>query len=224
MSKERRYELKFVAPEQLYPHLRHWLHLHDMAFKIAYPLRQINNVYWDTADFDSFQDHILGAIERVKLRYRWYGSGWDSADSRLEIKAKHGLITEKQIYSMQLALAKDARWATVYRQMRGALPQAARLWILRRPQAALLSHYQREYFVCASGIRVTLDRGLRCYDQRYRADVNLLKRSFVPDVMVLEVKCTPEQYPVAQAFLKTMPLRAERYSKYMMGLRSLISY
>jgi SPX domain protein involved in polyphosphate accumulation len=37
-----------------------------------YPMRVVNNIYFDTIDFSSYQSNIDGASNRSKVRIRWY--------------------------------------------------------------------------------------------------------------------------------------------------------
>ena len=74
------------------PRVRAWLRLHPAGFADAYPLRLVNNVYLDTPDLTSLADHLDGAHERSKLRFRWYGSGKTAVRGSLELKCKSGQV------------------------------------------------------------------------------------------------------------------------------------
>jgi SPX domain protein involved in polyphosphate accumulation len=60
--------------------------LHPDAFVESYPPRRVNNLYFDTFDLGSLNDHLNGVGERSKLRFRWYGDGYTAVHGILELK------------------------------------------------------------------------------------------------------------------------------------------
>ena len=83
-----RYEIKFVIEKSLGNQVSQWIRLHSAGFIKAYPPRTVNNIYFDTIDLDSLNDHISGISERRKLRLRWYGETFVFQTAILEVKQK----------------------------------------------------------------------------------------------------------------------------------------
>jgi hypothetical protein len=67
-----RYEVKMACDQVYLPDVRAWVQLHPAAFIEAYPLRQVNSLYFDTLDGDCLNANLIGISERRKLRLRWY--------------------------------------------------------------------------------------------------------------------------------------------------------
>lgn len=68
-----RYELKMRCSPHLLAQARTWIRLHPARLRETYPLRQVNNLYFDTPHLSSFNANQVGISKRQKLRLRWYG-------------------------------------------------------------------------------------------------------------------------------------------------------
>ncbi len=55
-----RNEIKFVARTTEYNRIINWLKLHSAGFYKLYPDRVINNVYFDTQDYNAYAGNISG--------------------------------------------------------------------------------------------------------------------------------------------------------------------
>ena len=75
-----RYELKIPFENTPVFQIRRYVNLHPMLFREVYPLRQVNNIYFDTQEYVLLQHHIDGNQYRKKLRLRWYGQGEESSN------------------------------------------------------------------------------------------------------------------------------------------------
>ena len=110
---------------------------------------------------------------------------------------------ERGRFMAELARRCDARWRHVL--LRGLEPMQ---WI----------SYLREYHASADGrVRLTLDRGLRFSDQRLLARLSDTWRSFAPRVLVLEVKCAPEDLAAAREIVGRLWIPLGRCSKYVLA-------
>jgi len=222
MPENLRYEIKIAYDANQLYEARRWVRLHSYAFRTAYPPRQINNVYFDTLNMDSFNDHLSGASQRRKLRYRWYGPDLEHARGQLEIKEKQERIGWKEVQPAPV----DLNLQTMdWRQIQNALlSQASGRFhlMLAAARPVLINSYQREYYLSSDGyIRLTLDYRLHAYDQAFGLRPNLTCRTPLYDQIIIEFKSNqPYSRQLADA-LAEFPLRANRFSKYVGSLDAM---
>ncbi len=110
-----RYELKQVYSRLLLPELHSWVKVHPAAFRLTYPPRQVNSIYFDTLDLDTFNDHLEGVPIRRKLRYRWYGTNLGLGQTgQVEVKNKSELAGWKLIEKLDASFDfEHNHWATI---------------------------------------------------------------------------------------------------------------
>lgn len=214
-----RYEIKMAYEPGLLPELHSWIDPHPAAFGIAYPPRQVNSVYMDTPDLDSFNDHLAGVPVRRKLRFRWYGEDLVHAKGIMEIKNKSERagwkITQPVDYEFDLA---HMSWNEVMETLRTRTTDLVReVLCVARPMALIV--YFREYYVSADGlVRLTLDSDLRSYDQLMSARPNLWFPQPLEQAIVVELKTDVKNAKYVSDVLSHFPIRSNRYSKYMTNL------
>ena len=93
-----------------------------------------------------------------------------------------------------------------------------RTWIGQQLEPAQWIHYSREYYTSADQrVRITLDLDLRFFDQRLRARLSSAHRTPAPRLLVLEVKCAPEDLARARDIVGRLPLPLGRCSKYVLA-------
>lgn len=175
--------------------------LHTIGLRTAYPNRTVRNVYFDTLDYFSYHAHVMGVESRAKWRLRAYDQApWQS----LEEKRKRGDHGDKLKLDPTAAIR--------------ALGELGPAVIAERELYPVLENsYEREYFESPVwGIRVTLDTNLRF---RAPGQTSWLRS---PDTAgVLEIKYDLENVKNGDAFLRSLPWRVSRYSKYIQGVRIL---
>jgi SPX domain protein involved in polyphosphate accumulation len=218
-----RYEIKLPCPSTLLPQVQSWVRLHPAHWRVAYPPRQVNNVYFDTADCACMNENLGGVAGRAKLRLRWYGEVLDTIDhARLELKRKEGKVGWKEICPLELALDLTSEsWREVQQWLRDAVDDQARMWLAQFPHPVLINHYHRAYYVTPDGsLRLTIDTRLRAYDQRASARPNLRRPAPIADRIVVELKAgaDPASSQRLSDALARFPLRPDRHSKYVNGM------
>lgn len=220
---EGRYEVKFVASDPFAPTLRNWVRLHAAGFRIAYPSRRVNNVYFDTHDLVTFWENLTGISERTKVRYRWYGERLEPGPGALELKGKRNSLGWKRVFRVgQAPWFPGASWRAIRGNLLAALPPLARLWFEEHPAPVILNSYRREYYVSADGrVRVTLDLDQGVWDQRFSSHPNLTRAANLPQCLVVEVKCAKADRDLASRVLEGIPIRVSRHSKYVTGVRAV---
>ncbi len=219
-----RYEVKIPYALHHLPQLRAWLKLQAAHWRVAYPPRQVNNIYFDTEAGDALRDNLRGVGVRRKLRLRWYGPDLFRVTApRLELKAREGDVGWKAVHPLRRVTLDLRRlaWAEIVRTIREADP-GADLWLSYAPRPTLINSYRRAYYVTVSGtVRLTVDEALRAYDQRWTSRPNLRHPAPLAPIGVVEFKAAPRDYPHLLLVVTAFPLRPARHSKYVRGLLAL---
>ena len=219
-SPDTRYELKQAYSELSLPELRSWVKMHPAGFRIAYPSRWVNSIYFDTHGLDTFNDHIAGVPVRRKLRYRWYGDNLKVArQGQLEVKNKSELAGWKLIEKLSPDFVLEgSSWALLMSDFRAVANGVFReLLSVSRP--VLLTVYHREYFVSADEqVRLTIDSNLRGYDQYVHACPNLYFFHVSDEQAILEIKSQVRRAAELADVLSHFPARAGRYSKFVTNI------
>lgn len=217
-----RHELKFVAIETCERDVRYWLRNHSAGFFRPYPTRQVNNVYFDRPDYDSYAVSTEGVSARVKVRYRWYGEDSAPRPGQLEVKLRRNRLGWKESYPVPDLPTGLRRWTEIRRAILERLPAEGRWWLLEHDRPIVINHYEREYWVSRDGgIRATIDRRPVVYDQRLRATVNVSARAEMPRPVVLEIKCAAGSTADASRAVADLPLPLARHSKYCAAVETL---
>jgi hypothetical protein len=220
-ASETRYEFKLACEPHQVAQARNWIRLHPEGFRVAYPLRIVNNLYFDTVEQESFNHNLAGIGSRSKLRLRWYGEPPDKivSDAILELKSKKNMFGEKRRQRLSAFLDFKRSYAAILDQIYENVPAAWHLWLDVAKQPTLLNHYRREYYVSYDGIvRVTLDYDQAAYDQRLSQRPNLTRILPTEDFAVIEIKATPDNYERLEEVMGYFPVQRSRNSKYVQGL------
>lgn len=213
-----RHELKFVGAEEGYNELRMALRLERAGVRELHPPRVVQSVYLDTHEGRALQENLAGLSERRKLRLRWYGEDATRVRGTLEKKCRENSLgwkesvavpgefavrgVERRAFMAALARALDPSW----KDELGPLGPVQ--WV----------RYRREYLTTADRrVRLTIDRGLAFFDQRLRARLDDGAPSPSPRVLVLELKCGPEDLERARELTANLPIPLGRCSKFVLA-------
>jgi hypothetical protein len=221
-----RYEFKGVTDGFLLPDLRMWLRLHPACFRQAYPPRQVNNVYFDTFDLDSYGENLAGISARRKVRVRWYGISFQQAASVFEVKCKRNRLGWK--LSQPLARPLDFQrmtWPELMALLQAELSPQLRTFLADGQMPVVMLSYQREYYQSFDNdVRVTLDHRLVAYDQREYSQPNLRFAAPMADEVVIEFKGAAMGGEALSSVIDSAPVRLSARSKYAEGVSSLLGY
>ena len=218
-----RHEVKFVGAETRYAYVNSWVHLHPAGFTSTYPLRRVNNVYFDNADLFSYEENLVGASQRSKLRLRWYGETFRPESSVLEVKRRRNLVGWKLNFPGGPVDFEGDTWRTIRRKLRAQLSEPARIWLDANPLPVLINYYDREYFESRDGrVRLTLDRHQSVLDQRFKGQPNLTAKANLPATMIVELKFYQQDWALGSKAIQGMPIRVSKNSKYVVGVQSLV--
>ncbi|MDH5644358.1 MAG: VTC domain-containing protein [Candidatus Heimdallarchaeota archaeon] len=221
-----RLEIKFVAYENHYHEIMHWLKMHNAGFVTPYPDRWVNNIYFDMHTYFSFTENLSGASSRNKIRYRWYGES-DTPDAGvLEIKCKRNYFGWKQKYKIPtVPYQQGYLWKDVRESMIEQLPPDGKEWLISNPIPVMKNRYYRKYFISSDNkIRVTIDNKQDVWDQRFKPYLNIKHRANIPRTLIVEVKFDRKDNALASRMIQGLPLRVSRHSKYMTAVNAIRGY
>lgn len=210
-------------PVQWLPDVEMWVRLHPAQWRVTYPSRQVNNIYFDTARYEGLNANLSGIAERDKLRLRWYGADFGHvAGANLECKRKRGMVGWKEINPAagEFDLA-GMTWQAFARALRVAVVSAAAQWLDVFAIPTLINHYRRAYYATPDdALRLTIDTALCAYDQRAAARPNLTRPAHVDAPLVVELKASPADadYQRLSEALARFPAPVDRFSKYVQGM------
>ena len=142
----------------------------------------------------------------------------------LEVKRRRNCFGWKIGFAIKNAPYElNDSWAAIRQRISSQIDGAGQAWLNANPMPALLNEYHRQYFVSAdSTIRITVDTGLRTWDQRFKPYPNFTHNGVTQPVVVAEVKFDRHSRDSASIALTGMPMRVSRNSKYVTGLQGLL--
>ncbi len=218
-----RYEVKIPCEPHHLPQIQALVRLHPAHWRVAYPPRQINNVYFDTADYQGLNGNLSGVGTRGKLRLRWYGPCLDTiTEARLELKYREGAVGGKGIWPLAITLDLAYKsWPEICHSIRETADAPAASWLAQFAYPVLINHYQREYYVTTDHqVRLTVDTRLRAFGQRFSDRPNLRRPAVIADRVIIELKAPTDRasYQRLTKALAYFPLRPDRHSKYVRGM------
>jgi hypothetical protein len=216
-----RYEIKLVCPETHAAQVRALVRLHPEGFRVTYPPRWVNSVYFDSFDVEGVLDNLDGASERDKLRWRWYGPCGAGLFERshLELKRKRGMAGFKELCPIDAAFdLRQETWTEALAFLRRHANDNFRVWLSQVSCATILTRYEREYYASPDGeIRLTLDTRLSTFDQRFSHRPNLRHPTPPPGTLLIELKADTSQARRLSQVITALPFRPARNSKYVNG-------
>ena len=190
--------------------LKHRLYEYGLFPTSPFPPRHVQSVYFDTYELDDYLDNIAGIANRIKTRIRWYN------DDLTKLTLEHKVKRNKASYKRSLKLENpegihpsDVAAITPILRKAGALTAIAGL------QPTLEVAYDREYFILRDQLRMTLDVN-QVFRRLYPTPSKTAQDS--PVYCVAEFKFPAAMRSKMQAFMRDMPFRVFRHSKYVIGM------
>jgi hypothetical protein len=214
-EKNIRYEVKMVAQAAAYDRVRMFMRADRSGLRVLYPPRIVQSVYFDTWRDRALEENLSGVSHREKIRFRWYGDAKTDVKGVLERKVRENMLGWKDFLPIDEVMQVEGASRTEF--ARRIFAHLTPSWHDVRAMAlqpVQWIRYEREYF--SSGrIRVTVDRKLRTWDQRYRRTITSAFRTPTPNVVIVEAKCAQEDYDELQAMLVRFPLFVDKCSKFV---------
>ena len=221
---ELRYETKFSISHLNRYQIENIIKSHPAMFHEIFYKRNVNNIYFDDADFTSFVDNIEGERDRKKVRIRWYGDLFGTCNNPiLEIKYKTGQLGWKERHNLiDFNLDKDRHFN--YKEIFDYLIKRSEFNILKLDlqflTPSLLNCYERKYYLSFDKkYRITLDNKMEFYS------INPVRNYFSTfaddEKTVIELKYNQQHVDGARNITKYLPFRVTKNSKYVIGIDRL---
>ena len=212
-----RYERKFVTKDIDLKEVEHLIKHHPLILSEIFKERVVNNIYFDSPDFNNYHSHINGDSSRVKIRIRWYGKTLGLIKKPiLELKIKDNELGEKKHFKLNSFVLNKKVPKDLFRNLflNSNLPD----WLinkLKTVQPSLLNSYKRRYFISSDKkYRLTLD-----WDLVFLNIDNRIYEKCLDEDIVLEVKYELKDYDGEYSITKYLPLRLVAHSKYVKGIQ-----
>jgi hypothetical protein len=201
--------------------VEHIVKMHPAIFSEVFPKRYVNNIYFDTSNYNNLFDNIDGTVNRMKTRIRWYGDLFGFIEKPvLEIKVKKEFLGKK--ISIPLKPFKLNKHTKISEIVDPALDLNDSLMIeLKSLVPTLLNRYARKYYQSSDKkYRITIDNEQSFYS------INKVNNSFldhyVDDVsVILELKYNKEFDQGANYITSNFPFRITKSSKYVSGVKKV---
>ena len=213
-----RFERKYLVNQHLAWKFRYVLNA--KGFKIAYPKRKINSIYFDTYEYSFFKDNVEGVKNRIKPRIRWY-ENLDSSSKNinkmiLEIKKKEGFVGTKEFYDLNLKIKTSEIYKTINDYY--FLKKISAI-VGKNVFPILQTSYLREYYLSRNDkFRSTIDTSLHVKNIRYQ---NNFKVPMGKEIMEIKYNINNDEDFRNTIVNKNFNFRFQKFSKYVTGLLDL---
>lgn len=183
----------------------------------AGPTSSVSSIYFDDHGLASCVESLAGVSRRVKLRVRWYDTDMAQDYLFFELKRRDGRVSAKERVRLELG----QRLETIrYRELVGELARRIEdhqaSWLGLRGEPSMLVSYQRRHFrQDETGARITLDWGLRGYDQLGARRPNRDWPVESDGRVIVEVKVPVGDEERVSGLLHPLRVRLARSSKYV---------
>ncbi len=217
-----RYERKFLIESLTRSEVEMIVKLNPAKFREIYHPRYVNNIYFDTDRFRSYQENIEGNFSKKKIRIRWYGELMGQVDNpQLEKKMKEGELGTKDSYKLRsFSLARGRTMADLLSLVESSpLGSEVRRDGLR---PTLINRYKRKYFQSIDKkYRVTIDSELSYYSTLSK-QITFLQRQVDDKTIILELKYSSTLGDQVNRITNRFPFRMTKSSKYVLGVEKIV--
>ncbi len=205
-----RYERKYKIENLSYSLVEQSIRLHPAGFRKIFPDRQVNNIYFDTSDWTTFKENVMGIAERKKFRVRWYGENLQAIEKPVfEIKIKSNQLGDK--ISHPIAPFQLSNLDLTLKEIQNLSEAKVPL------HPTLLNSYHRSYFGTPDGkFRITLDRKLRYFSLLNNSNFNTYR--IEDEEIVMELKYDEALDLATDRITQHFPFRMTKSSKYVTGI------
>ncbi len=192
-------------------------------FSEIYHERWVNNIYFDSLNFNNFLDNIIGNMYRSKYRIRWYGEMLSNISKPiLEQKIKKGLLGDKKFYNISpFRLERGFNSTSITNLLKKSILNPKVHLDLAEQFPVLLNRYNRKYFESSDhNFRITIDSEQSFYK------INKLNNTLSQKItdkknLILELKYSKEFDQKASKITNNLPFRLTKSSKFSRGIELL---
>jgi len=222
-NKVYRFERKFFISNLRGSEVKSIVKFHPYMFSEIFHKRHVNNIYFDTMNFDNYSDNVEGSSNRVKFRIRWYGDMFGFIEKPvLELKIKNSMLGRKESYKLKSFTLDKIFDSSVIEKVfiDSDLPEPIK-YRLKFLMPSLLNRYVREYFMSTDKkFRITIDseqvfvgigKNFNCFLNRFNDNENT----------ILELKYDQDHDSKANLVTNQFPFRLTKSSKYVNGVSKI---
>lgn len=219
MSKDYRYELKFVLDNSGLSHAMQWIYNYTHA-REKYSKRKVNSLYFDDVDFSSVRDNLAGLSNRRKMRIRWYGQKKNSS-LYFEEKIRNGRLVYKNSYPL-ISIQNTLLELTIKDIVSMCKKEMREQKVIfdEHLTPTLQVSYDRNYYEDLDGVRITIDQNIKFYGSLPNQKLNGVLSVPYP-YKVMEIKFSPHLKTRIDGLIKPLHITPKRHSKYLIGLAML---
>ncbi|MBN2412864.1 polyphosphate polymerase domain-containing protein [candidate division KSB1 bacterium] len=216
-----RFERKFYITELSKYNVESIVKMNPAFFSEIYYQRWVNNIYFDTLNFNNYYDNTEGVTNRIKIRVRWYGDLFGFIEKpTLELKIKNGLVNKKiSIPVKPFHLNQDTSLTDILNCINEV--KESLTIDFRSLYPSLLNRYSRKYYQSGDGhYRITIDSDLHFYEIN-KQNNSFLNKSVDKNSVILELKYDQQYDARAARIASKFPFRNTKSSKYVNGVHKV---
>ena len=220
-----RCERKFLISDLATHEIEEVILLHPSLFSPIYHERFVNNIYFDSLEFQSYHENLDGVTPRKKVRIRWYGDLTGQVkEPVLEVKKKSGIVGKKETHALPSLAFEDFFSADEILDLTNhttSNESFTKELVLLEP--TLINRYSRKYFLSADGhYRITLDSNVIFFPGD--PFLTMFYTSEPPEAYcILELKYDHAKDGEASSITNHFPFRLTKSSKYVLGISKVHS-
>tara|TARA_Y100000591_G_C21592900_1_gene574092 strand:+ start:82 stop:750 length:669 start_codon:yes stop_codon:yes gene_type:complete len=215
-----RFERKFVFKQTSAKNIEILIKLSKVGFYEIFYERYINNIYFDTINFDNYYDNIDGVSDRVKHRIRWYNDFFlNSKDAVFEIKRRKGLLVNKETLLLDNFHLNENINISKYLNQKCEL-QKKELIHNHNLFPVLINRYKRRYFLSRDKkFRATIDSNIEASSINRYTKFNFI--TFYENSVILELKYDISYDSEVNSITNLFKTRLNKNSKYVAAFEFL---
>ena len=210
-----RYEIKIPIPELKSEIIDNYL-LSLKKLRTHNNDREINNIYFDTLNYDSAKNNLDGISFRTKYRARWYKENEIYSNCNIELKIKNGRLNKKLVFptTIKHTDVADRNFFDIIKSDLIKKKIHDKNLLVQKFFPIIQNQYLRNYFIYDNEIRLTYDRFVKYKNLKTQSisDWN------VDSLNVLEIKFDESKLSKAKELISKLYLVPKRHSKYLRGL------
>ena len=224
--KSNRFERKFVIPNLGKQIVEHQIKSLPFGFRSIFAERFVNNIYFDTPNFNNYYDNHFGRSNRRKMRIRWYGETFTKVEHPiLEVKIKSGAIGSKLSFPLKAFDMSKSITNKMLQELflESNLPEEI-LFEIKQQVPTIINSYQRKYLATADQkFRFTIDNKLLYFNVLNFKASNLVTR-LNQELVIVELKYDDVDDAKGKLIGNKLPFRLDKFSKYVNGVDALYDY
>lgn len=226
LSQIERHENKYILNSKSYFKVKNdllpFMEIDKYSFRSSTGAYLVRSLYYDTPDYQAYQDKLDGFYGRSKFRLRCYQDIKEDCSSiSVEIKTKLGNTVVKHCKRVNIDFYENFIRTNHWPELNDAiLIDFERTVLLRSLSPVVLVEYNREGMCdnLGEGVRVTFDHNLRSADTEELFSNSLFLQKHIPDHIIMEVKSHSVPPEWLRDIIRRNGLRLVAYSKYVQAI------